>query len=106
MVRAAGLRRQLIPDDCQSVHHLYTVRTPHRTHLQTHLQAAGVPTIVHYPIPPHLQGAYRALGFACGSFPITERIHDTILSLPLHPTLTDAQQDVVLQALSTWKAPC
>ena len=106
VVRAAGLQRQVIPDDCQAVHHLYTVRTSHRAHLQAHLQAAGVPTIVHYPIPPHLQGAYRALGFTRGSFPITERIHDTILSLPLHPTLSDAQQDLALQALSSWKAPC
>jgi dTDP-4-amino-4,6-dideoxygalactose transaminase len=106
VVRAIGLRRQELPAGHQSVHHLFTVRTPHRQHLQAHLQAAGVPSIVHYPIPPHLQGAYRELGFARGSFPITERIHDTILSLPLHPTLSDAQQDLVIAALNAWRAPC
>jgi dTDP-4-amino-4,6-dideoxygalactose transaminase len=106
VVRAAGLQRQEISPGCESVHHLFTVRSPHRAQLQSHLQSAGVPTIVHYPIPPHLQGAYRELGFGRGNFPITERIHDTILSLPLHPTLSDDQQDVALRALATWKAPC
>ena len=106
MVRAAGLRRQDLPAGHQSVHHLFTVRTPQRDHLQAHLLAAGVPSIVHYPIPPHLQGAYRDLGFARGDFPITERIHDTILSLPLHPTLSDVQQDVALAAIAAWRPPC
>lgn len=105
-VLAKGLRLQDVTPGSEGVNHLFTVRTPHRAQLQAHLQAAGVPTIVHYPIPPHLQGAYRDLGFARGSFPITERIHDTILTLPLHPTLSDAVHDRILAALNAWVPPC
>lgn len=105
-ISGMDLRPQDIPSTCEGVDHLFTVRTAHRDHLQRHLTEAGVPTIVHYPIPPHLQGAYRDLGFTRGSFPITERIHDSIISLPLHPRLTDAEQGSALAGLASWKAPC
>lgn len=67
-----------------SVWHLYVIRTKRRDELQTHLQRNGIGTMIHYPIPPHLQEAYRHLGYKRGDFPIAEEIADTALSLPLY----------------------
>ena len=91
------------PADCTSVWHLYAIRTPRRESLRQHLEAAGVGVIVHYPIPPHLQQAYAGLGMAKGSLPIAERIHDQVLSLPLHPYLSDADQERVIAAVRGWR---
>ena len=70
-----------------------------RDALQRQLQQAGIGTMIHYPIPPHLQPAYAELGFGVGAFPLTEAMHREVLSLPMGPQLTAAQQDRVLQAV-------
>lgn len=79
--------------------HLYVVRTPEREALRTHLNAAGVETLVHYPIPPHRQQAYASLGFAADAFPLANQIHDEVLSLPIGPHLADEQQERVIDAV-------
>lgn len=79
------------------VWHLFVVRHARRDALQQALTARGVGTLIHYPVPPHLQPAYADLGFKRGAFPITEQIHDTCLSLPMGPHLTDAQVDYVCE---------
>jgi len=61
------------------------VRHPQRDTLQQRLQHAGIGTMIHYPIPPHLQPAYTELGFGEGAFPITEAMHREVLSLPMGP---------------------
>ena len=76
-----------VPDWADPVWHLFVVRSPQRDALREHLAAAGVETGVHYPIPPHLQPAYRALGIAPGKLPISEAIHREVLSLPIGPHL-------------------
>src|SRR6185369_2515395 len=97
--QAAGWYRELLPkavtltnddprDDC--VYHLFVVRAPKRDELRTHLEANGVATAIHYPIPVHLQPAYRGLGYSVGNFPVTERLTREIVSLPMHPFLTRA----------------
>ncbi len=58
--------------------------------------------MVHYPIPPHLQEAYAALGFGRGSFPVTEAIHNEVLSLPIGPHMTSEQQTRVIDAIAAW----
>lgn len=73
------------------VYHLYVVRTPHRNALQQHLTAQGIGTLIHYPVPPHQQPAYQALGYQAGDFPIAEELAATSLSLPLWPGLTEQQ---------------
>ena len=70
------------------VYHLYVVRTRHRDALQEHLNKNGIGTLIHYPIPPHLQEAYKPLGYQKGDFPIAEEIAETALSLPLYPELS------------------
>jgi dTDP-4-amino-4,6-dideoxygalactose transaminase len=81
------------------VYHLYVVRTPHRDALQRHLSTQGIGTVVHYPVPPHLQPAYQPLGFMAGQFPIAERLADTSLSLPLWPGMTEAQVAEVAEGI-------
>jgi dTDP-4-amino-4,6-dideoxygalactose transaminase len=83
------------------VWHLYVVRVPDRDAVLAALQAAGIQAGVHYPVPVHLSGAYAGLGMRAGSFPVTEDAAGRILSLPLFPHITAAQQERVAEALST-----
>jgi dTDP-4-amino-4,6-dideoxygalactose transaminase len=79
--------------------HLFVIRHPHRDDLRARLALAGVSAQVHYPAPPHLQPAYRALGFGPGSFPTSELLHQTVLSLPIGPHLTSTDQEQVIDAV-------
>lgn len=77
------------------VYHLYVIRTDKRDALQAHLSENGIGTLIHYPIPPHLQHAYAHLGYKAGDFPIAETISNTCLSLPLWPGMTRDQVSIV-----------
>ena len=79
--------------------HLMVARAPERDRLQEVLKDAGVQTLIHYPIPAHLQPAYRDLGQPAGSCPEAERAAGEILSLPLYPELTEEQVERVAQAI-------
>ena len=83
----------------ESVYHLYVVRTPQRDAIIEELRSAGIEAGVHYPVPLHLQPALRSMNLAGGSFPVTEAAADTVLSLPLYPEMTEAQQDYVVNTL-------
>ena len=85
--------------DVRHVYHLYVVRLEQRDAWRDRLAAAGIQTGVHYPIPVHLQPAYRDLGYSAGDFPVCEQASREVLSLPMFPELTDAQIDEVALAL-------
>jgi dTDP-4-amino-4,6-dideoxygalactose transaminase len=74
-------------DACARVWHLYVIQSAARDRLQAFLTARGIGTGIHYPVPIHLQAAYRDLGYRHGSFPVTERAAAQILSLPMYPEL-------------------
>lgn len=78
-----------IASGATSVWHLYVIRTKQRDELQAYLHSKGIGTLIHYPIPPHLQEAYQHLGYQRGSFPLAEEISATALSLPLFPGLNE-----------------
>jgi len=78
------------------VYHIYIIRTQHRDSLQTYLASKGIETLIHYPIPPHLQKTYANLGFKIGDFIITEKLADTSLSLPIWPGMTKFQVECVI----------
>lgn len=84
----------------EHVWHLYVVRTAYRNALQQHLREQGVQTLVHYPIPPHKQQAYRQYNSL--SLPLTEIIHDEVLSLPVDPTMSDADIQKVIDACNSF----
>lgn len=77
------------------VYHVYSIRTPNRDSLRTHLESRGISTNIHYPIPVHLQKAYQFLGYEKGSLPVTEKTVDQLLSLPMFPELTESQVDFI-----------
>lgn len=79
--------------------HLFVLQTDDRPLLQGRLETLGVQTLVHYPIPPHLQGAYTDLGYAEGGFPIAERLARRVLSLPMGPHLSLDEADEVVSAV-------
>jgi dTDP-4-amino-4,6-dideoxygalactose transaminase len=98
---ADGVLLPFEPQSSRAVYHLYVVRVADRQALRSHLESAHIGTGIHYPIPLHLQKAYRTLGYRQGDFPITERVAAEILSLPMYPNLDRPQQErIVQQALN------
>ena len=79
--------------------HLFVVRHEARDRLQKALAERGIGTMIHYPVPPHLQPAYAELGLGPGDLPIAEAIHAEVLSLPLWPGMQEAQVDAVIDAV-------
>jgi dTDP-4-amino-4,6-dideoxygalactose transaminase len=94
-----GVGLPAVPHWADPVWHLFVIRSRERERLRVALAEAGVETMVHYPIPPHRQPAYAALGFAEETFPIAERLHREVLSLPLWPQIGEAHQLRVAEAL-------
>jgi dTDP-4-amino-4,6-dideoxygalactose transaminase len=99
-----GLALPEAPEWAAPVWHLYVIRSPRRDALQKALSVAGVGTLIHYPIPPHLQAAYRQSGWTKCAFPIAERIAEQCLSLPMGPHLTTEQAEVVISATLDFRA--
>jgi dTDP-4-amino-4,6-dideoxygalactose transaminase len=95
----AGLVLPEVPTWAEPVWHLYVVQCADRDRLQKTLQEAGIGTLIHYPIPPHLQKAYQDLGYAAGRFPIAESMADRVLSLPMGPQLQPKDVEVVIYNL-------
>jgi dTDP-4-amino-4,6-dideoxygalactose transaminase len=83
------------PPWTKAVYHLYIIRIKKRDELQKYLTENGIGTGLHYPIPLHLQKAYKDLGYVEGDFPITEKVASEILSLPMYPQITTDQQEYV-----------
>lgn len=87
------------PNPKEHVWHLFVIRTQEREKLQKFLSENGVQTLIHYPIPPHLQKAYYPLGFKKGNFPLAEEIANACLSLPLWQGMLPAQLDVLVGSI-------
>jgi len=83
-----------------SVYAQYTIEVDDREHVANALREEGIPTAVHYPIPAHLQPAFRDLGYASGDFPAAEKAAGHVLSLPMHPYLESEDQDKICEALA------
>ena len=81
----------------RGVYHLYVVRTPDRDGLMSHLKSCGIGTGIHYPVPLHLQKAYRSLNYRPGDFPVCEMVATEIVSLPMYPQLTLEQKTKVVE---------
>lgn len=82
---------------CHHVYHLFVIRTAYRDRLKEYLQTQGIETMIHYPVPPHLQRAYADLGYKKGDYPIAEKIADECLSLPCYPGLPLESQEYVVE---------
>ena len=87
------------PEWAKAVYHLYVIRVKNRENMQKKLADKGINTALHYPVPLHLQKAYSHLGYKKGDFPVTEKVAEEILSLPMFPGLTGEQVKTVVEAL-------
>ena len=85
----------------EPVWHVFVVRSAARDELQRHLAERGIDTLIHYPIPPHRQQAYAA--WRERSYPVTERIHAEVLSLPVSPVMAQAEVSAVIEACNAWR---
>jgi len=88
-------------DENQHVWHLFVVRTNQRDDFAKYLAERGIDTLIHYPLPPHQQKAFAEWNSA--SYPITELVHQTVISLPLYTTLSDADIDAVIDACNSYR---
>ena len=89
-------------DKTDHVWHQFVIRCDHRDNLIEYLREREIGTIIHYPVPPHLQKAYGYLGFKKGDLPISERFADEVLSIPMYNGMTKEEQTSVIDALNGW----
>ena len=92
-----------IRDKATTVNHLYVIKAQHREKLMEYLKEHEIGTIVHYPIPPHLQECYKYLGHKEGEFPITEKLAQEVLTLPLYNGMTKEEQDYVIDIINKFE---
>jgi dTDP-4-amino-4,6-dideoxygalactose transaminase len=95
----SGVATPQEPGDAIHVYHLYVVRHPQRNELGTFLRERGIGSLVHYPVPVHLQPAYRDLGHEAGTLPSAEAAAREVLSLPLCPELSEEEVARVADAV-------
>lgn len=98
-LEGAGIGLPHVPDWAEPVWHLYVVRSRERDALQAQLSDAGIDTLIHYPIPPHMQEAYADLGISPKALPLARRLAREVLSLPISPNLKRAAAESVSGAL-------
>jgi dTDP-4-amino-4,6-dideoxygalactose transaminase len=91
----------MVKDEQAHVWHLFVIQTEKRNELQSYLEQNGVQTIIHYPTAPHKQGAYEELSDLL--FPVTEMMHETVLSLPISPVMTNEEVHKVIEAVNDWR---
>lgn len=90
----------LCKDDNQHAWHLFIIRCEQREELQQHLHASGIQSLIHYPIPPHKQKAYA--NWNESNYPLTEKIHNQVLSLPMGPTITEVEAKEIIDACNAF----
>ena len=95
----SGVVTPYAPAGYKHVYHVYSIRCRQRDQLRDALKKKGIETIIHYPIPVHLQGTYKDLGYRKGDFPVSEKIAGEILSLPIFPYIRPAQVKYVAEAI-------
>ncbi len=98
-LKGSSLILPAVPAWAAPTWHLYVVRSAARDALQQRLAAAGIGTLVHYPVPPHLQQAYGSLGYGRGAFPVAEKAAGELLSIPMGPHLGERELAAVVEAL-------
>ncbi|HLI95325.1 MAG TPA: DegT/DnrJ/EryC1/StrS family aminotransferase [Candidatus Baltobacteraceae bacterium] len=98
---ASDLQVPVEPVEARHAYHQYTLRVPERDRVQQELNAAGVETMIYYPVPLHLQKVHEKLGLREGAFPESERAAREVLSIPMYPELTAQTQQQVVNAVFT-----
>jgi dTDP-4-amino-4,6-dideoxygalactose transaminase len=104
LFKDAGLEQRIglpiEPEGLFHVYHQFVIRTPRRDELRDHLRKSGIPSEIYYPVPLHLQPAFAYLGYGPDSFPQAEAASREVLALPIFPTMTEAQQQAVVDGVA------
>ena len=104
-LRDIALTLPEVPPWADPVWHLFVIRSADRDELQKKLSNVGIGTLIHYPIPPHLQKAYEEMGLRKGALVLSERIHDEVLSLPMSPTMSTRETAEVVSRVREFRNP-
>jgi len=91
-----------VPEYADPIWHLFVISYGNRDRLQKHLTDQGIGTLIHYPVPPHLQEAYLELGYRAGAFPLSEKIARRVLSIPMGPHLSEDEANQVIEQLHSF----
>jgi dTDP-4-amino-4,6-dideoxygalactose transaminase len=105
--RLASIGDLILPvmaEGCTSNYHLYVIRTKKRNDLQQFLSENGIGTVIHYPVPPHMQQAYKEYNFSASDFPLASIIAETCLSLPIYPGMTIDQLSYICTTIKRFYA--
>lgn len=102
-IKNENIQLPTLVEGATSVWHQYVIRCEQRDLLIDYLNAKGISTIIHYPIPPHLAEAYQYLGYKEGFLPITEHLAKTVLSIPMYNGMTEEEQTYVISALNEFE---
>ena len=97
-LEGVGLLLPIVAEGAEPVWHQFVIRSEQRDELQEHLKGEGIQTLIHYPVPPHLQEAYGEMALPRGSFPLTEAIHGEVLSLPIGPHMLESNLSRIIRA--------
>lgn len=89
-------------DGCLHIFHLYVIRTEYRDNLRAYLKENGIDTLIHYPVPVHLQEAYKDLQYKISDFPVAEQFLKEILSLPIHPYLSKSKIKYICNRINNY----
>ncbi len=90
----------IFPEWAEPIWHVFVVRSPQRDRVLKHMRDNGIGGLIHYPVPPHLQPAYAELNIPAGSYPISERIHQEVLSIPMWPQMSLQEQERVIAVMN------
>jgi dTDP-4-amino-4,6-dideoxygalactose transaminase len=99
-LRGCDVQTPVEPEGAQSCYHLFVIRSPRRDVIRRELMQADIGCGIHYPVPLHLQPACGHLGYRSGDFPMSEHLADTVLSLPMHPHLTEREVGIVADTVA------
>jgi len=99
----SGVTLPFVPEWAEPVWHLFVIQTPDRESLQDMLKRSGVETLIHYPIPPHLSGAYADLSWKKGEFPVSENLANRVLSIPIGPHLESTALQAVIDQFNKFR---
>ncbi|MEH1934002.1 MAG: DegT/DnrJ/EryC1/StrS family aminotransferase [Nostoc sp.] len=99
LIKISSLTLPFVPNWAEPVWHLFVVRHPKRYTIEQHLNQAGISTLIHYPIPPHLSGAYATNKWEASDFPLSEQLSQEVISIPIGPHLNSQHIQAVIKIL-------
>ena len=99
-IKNGKIQLPCVGESGSNVWHLFVVRTNDRDSFKAYLESRGISTLIHYPIAPHKQQAYKEL--SSEKLPLTEELHNTVISLPISPVMDDSEVDYIIKAINEY----